>query len=103
MNKRKQSELNKNPLVRFIRWVRKLVLSLLKPDNNRRQSVHEEYGSDLDLPPTGLTGLENFRQGRLITVGELFAQVKWQLPEPVSPAADVSKNNPRRPQNSSWN
>ncbi len=81
--KRKYSQLRRNPLVRLIRWVRKLVISLFKPQRISRkvEKVDREDFLDLDLPETatGIAESNNFRQDRLITVGELFAQVEWKL------------------------
>jgi hypothetical protein len=81
--RRKYSQLRRNPLVRLIRWVRKLVVSLFKPQRSSRrlERFDREDLLDLDLPETstGIAESNNFRPDRLITVGELFAQVEWKF------------------------
>jgi hypothetical protein len=85
MTKRRQSELKSNPVVRFVRWVRKLFRSLFKTQRSSRRAFQEEMESDRNgsRQQFGLIGLENFPQGRSITVGELFDRVQWQLTEPA--------------------
>jgi hypothetical protein len=79
----KYSQLRRNPLVRLIRWVRKLVASLFKPKRSSRrlERFDREDLLDLELRETSTEISESniFRQDRLITVGELFAQVEWKF------------------------
>lgn len=104
MKKRKYSELKRNPLVRCIRWMRKLLISIFKLERRTVRSVHSNHSSSGYEPQTGLIGLENFRQGRLITVGELFEQVQWQLPEATDRGTvSVATKSSNRPHDVSWN
>jgi hypothetical protein len=103
MNSRKQNNSRRHPLVRFVRSVYRLLKVLLKPKQHKLRTIDarldratgtESFDSDpqSDLPPA-----------RLVTVGELFEQIKWQLPPAIvrdevldnsqnSQVHDVSRN-----------
>jgi hypothetical protein len=93
---------NHNPLVRFLRWVRKLLRSIFKSErqtanvNRQRGAVQNSIFEPISSP---IIGLENLRQGRLITVGELFQQVQWKLTETsategnLPPQSNASNSN----------
>jgi hypothetical protein len=106
---RKHRQLKRNPLVRFIRGVFRLLRVILKPKNRNLRSLQEQQS---DLPQVELQQsvrpkikhqnldsqqlptleikqrtldpqqleLNHDRQEPFITVGELFDQIKWQLP-----------------------
>jgi hypothetical protein len=82
MKKRQVSQFKKNPLVRFIRWVLRFFDTLFKPkkgtfrSKNRRQYSSDGYSRF--EPLTNITKLDSVSNDRLITVGELLQQVKWQ-------------------------
>ena len=108
MKSRKHHQLKRNPLVRFIRGVFRLLRVILKPKNRNLRSLQDNQSAlpqlELDrqqpipeikqrnLEPQQPTleikqrnlepQLELNRDGQeqFITVGELFEQIKWQIP-----------------------
>jgi hypothetical protein len=83
MKSRKHSKLKRHPLVRFIRGIFRLFRIIFKPKKSLRRSdrYHQEFTEEslqLDLA----TEVDRYPDN-LITVGELFSTVKWQLPEPI--------------------
>ncbi len=118
MKSRKHSKLKRHPIVRFIRGIFRLFRVISRPKKSLyraeyRQSFTEE---SLELEPKLESQLESqlepIRENaelitpnrvNLITVGDLFAQVKWQSQQatmpakstdafPVIQAYDVSRN-----------
>jgi hypothetical protein len=82
MKSRKHSKLKRHPIVRFIRGIFRLFRIIFKPKRSLRRSdsYHQEFTEEsLQLEPIEVDRYPN----SLITVGELFSTVKWQLPEPI--------------------
>ena len=80
MKKRKYSKLKRNPFVRLIRWIQRFFKILFKQKKGLARSRHD-YSQFESL--TSVTEIDNYNQVNLITVGELFEQVKWQFPQPT--------------------
>jgi hypothetical protein len=107
MKSRRHNRLKKNPLVRFIRGVLRLLRVLFQPQNRQLRQIEQEQRhlrrveleQELVLDRQNLE-LERQERVRLITVGELLEQIKWQSPSEttiqasdlVTPAYDVSRN-----------
>ncbi|WP_309742071.1 MULTISPECIES: hypothetical protein [unclassified Chamaesiphon] len=107
MKSRKHNRLKKNPLVRFIRGVVRLLRVLFRPQNRQLRAIEQEQRhlrrveleQELVLERQNIE-LEQQERARLITVGELLEQIKWQTPSEtiiqaadlVAPAYDVSRN-----------
>ena len=94
MNSRKHRQLKRNPLVRFIRGVFRLLRVIFKPKNRNLRSLQVQQ-KDLpqvelrqqvapEIQPEHLSPkplkLDRDQQEQFITVGELFEQIKWQIP-----------------------
>jgi hypothetical protein len=101
MKSHKRDRLKRNPLVRFIRGVFRLLRVILKPKNSKLRSLHYEQN---DLPQVGSQpqpilavkeqylelqrnlepeqelDLDSDRPEQFISVGKLFEQIKWQIP-----------------------
>jgi hypothetical protein len=107
MKSHKYHHLKRNPLVRFIRGVFRLLRVILKPKNRNLRSVRYEQ-SDLpqveslrqpilDVKQQSLElvqpDLERDRQEQFITVGELFEQIKWQIPTENTIQSKISDLN----------
>ena len=111
MNSRKHRQLKRNPLVRFIRGILRLLRVIIKPKNRHLRSLQEQQSNlpqvelqqqvrpeikqrtlepeqpqvrpeikQRTLEPEQQLELNRDRQEQFITVGELFEQIKWQLP-----------------------
>jgi|GEM_PF-5822866 len=95
MNSRKHRQLKRNPLVRFIRGILRLLRVIIKPKNRHLRSLQEQQSNlpqvelqqqvrpeikQRTLEPEQKLELNRDRQEQFITVGELFEQIKWQLP-----------------------
>ena len=96
MNSRKHHRSKRNPLVRFVRGIFRLLRVLFKPKQQHRKSLQDEqsdlrqaelarHQAELELRQAAeLTRhnaeLDRHERARLITVGELFEQIKWQMP-----------------------
>jgi hypothetical protein len=111
MKSRKHNQLKRNPLVRFIRGVFRLLRVILKPKNRNLRSLQYERS---DLPqeepqqqptldvkqhrvePQQLDS-DLDRQDNPITVGELFEQIKWQISTETTIQANTSYLN-KKPQ-----
>jgi hypothetical protein len=78
MKKRKYSQLKRNPFVRFIRWVLRFFKPLFKSNKGISRSSQDHSHFD---PLTSITVTNNYNENNLLTVGELFEQVKWQFPQ----------------------
>jgi hypothetical protein len=83
MKRTKYSQLRRNPLVRFIRWISKFFTNLLKPSKRIYRSIDRRNFQT----STSIADVENQIDCSLITVGELFDRVEWQF----SPAIDSDK------------
>jgi hypothetical protein len=99
MKRNKYSKLKRNFLVRLIRWVYKCLDSLFKRkkstfrsrnrhrlsydkiDRFDRSETHSETLSETRSEALSETRSEARTSEKLITVGELFARIKWQSPE----------------------
>jgi hypothetical protein len=84
MSNRRYQQLRKNPLVQLIRRIYKFLNNLFQP--RRRNTVQpqsfSDEQSDLELfPVPELEIPETPKSNEFITIGELFEQVKWQVPE----------------------
>ena len=76
---RKHSKLKRNPLVRLIRAIFRLVRIIFGAKKVRSRSIpSNSYIEDRTFNTLANQELENLDRDRLITVGELLAQVKWQ-------------------------
>ncbi len=106
MKSQKRDRLKRNPLVRFIRGVFRLFRVIIKPKNRNLRSLQYEQ-SDLNLDrvesqrrsmPETQQSLELEKQLDLdcdlqehfITVGELFEQIKWQIPAETTIQTNIS-------------
>jgi hypothetical protein len=122
MKSRKHYQLKKNPLVRFIRGVFRLLRVVFKPKNrNLRSLQHKQSESDLpqvrsdrqqqapDLEPQNLEleqqpiALDLHHQGQFITVGELFEQIKWQISPETVIQTNISEQRAHQPYDVSRN
>jgi hypothetical protein len=100
MKSRKHQRLKRNPLVRFIRGVFRLFRVIFKPKHRNLRSLQDKQSDlsqvELDrrqpIPGIEQRNLElDFRQrGQFITVGELFEQIKWQMPAETVDRANIS-------------
>lgn len=87
MKSRKHSKLKRNPLVRFIRGIFRLIRVLFRPKKQQQQSIHDDRQARLAAELARQEELarqlelEHRERERLITVGALFDRVKWQVPE----------------------
>jgi hypothetical protein len=88
MKKRRYSKIKKNLLVRFIRWIYKLLDTFFKRKKSTFRSTyrgklsteksnHLERSVILDSDDHP----DNRPDNRSISVGELFDRVKWKFPE----------------------
>jgi hypothetical protein len=110
MNSRKQNKSRRHPLVRFFRSVYRLFKVLLKPKSNKIRPVN--YQNERSISSESLisksqqssseslvssTQSDSYPTERLITVGELFGQIKWQLPPAIDrdELADKSQEDSR--------
>ena len=99
MKSRKHHQLKRNPLVRFIRGIFRLLRVILKPKNRNLRSLQyerndlsqlearqpipdlEQQSIELEQRNIGLElDLDRSQQEHPISVGELFEQIKWQIP-----------------------
>jgi hypothetical protein len=91
MKGRKHSKLKRNPIVRFIRGIFRLLRVLFKPKPKNLRAIQDERSEqiraelarrqiELEQQQIELERRERERE-RLITVGALFDRVKWQAPE----------------------
>lgn len=122
MKSRKHTQLKRHPLVRFIRGIFRLFRVLIKPKQQKFRAVRDERIDDrqkleiatpqlkLESPQLEIAtpqlereapalDLDRSDADRLITVGALFAQIKWQFPSETisdprmnSRTHDVSRN-----------
>jgi hypothetical protein len=98
MKSRKHHQLKKNPLVRFIRGVLRLLRVLFKPQNRQLRAIEQEQrhlrrvelAQTIELERQHIE-LERQERARLITVGELFEQIKWQIPSDTTIQAHISE------------
>jgi hypothetical protein len=86
MSNRRYQQLRKNPLVQLIRRIYKFLNNLFQPRRRLPNTTHHQSFSDeqidLDLfPVPELEIPEPPKSNEFITIGELFEQVKWQVPE----------------------
>lgn len=94
MKSRKHRKLKRNPLVRFIRGIFRLLRVLLRPTKSHRRQDQIAINSLEDL--NSLENLNNiaahsFDRDQLITVGELLDRVKWQSPQiNIQPKISIS-------------
>ncbi len=100
---RKHSKLKRNPLVRLIRSIFRLVRVIFGAKKVRSRSIPNDiYIEDRTFNTLANQELENFDRDGLTTVGELLAQVKWQSSQTsiqefsensrISQPHDVSRN-----------
>ena len=96
---RKHRKLKRNPLVRFIRGIFRLLRVLFRPTkSNRRQDLMVvDNLAELDN-----SAADSFDRDELITVGELLDRVKWQSPQ-VNIQPNISSSNNTRTQDISRN
>lgn len=101
MKSRKHSKLKRHPIVRFIRGIFRLFRVIARPKKSLsrateyRQNFTEE-SLELEPMPEVVEPIAQHRAAS-ITVGELFLQVKWQLPASPNSVTriqthDVSRN-----------
>ena len=76
---RKHSKLKRNPLVRLIRAIFRLVRVIFGAKKVRSRSIpSDSYIEERTFNTLANRELENLDRDGLTTVGELLAQVKWQ-------------------------
>jgi hypothetical protein len=84
MSNRRYQQLRKNPLVQLIRRIYKFLNNLFQP--RRRKTIQPQSFSDEQsefelFPIPELEIPEPTESNEFITIGELFEQVQWQVPE----------------------
>jgi hypothetical protein len=99
MKSRKHLKLKRNPLVRFIRGIFRLLQVLLRPTKSHRRQAPIAVNSLEDL---NNIATHSFDQDQLITVGELLDRVKWQSPQ-INIQPKISISNDARTQDFSRN
>jgi hypothetical protein len=83
MNSRKQNNSRRHPLVRFFRSVYRLLKVLFKTKPNKLRATDYPNDRSSNLEPLISPTQSNNQTERLITLGELFEQIKWQLPPAI--------------------
>jgi hypothetical protein len=104
MKKRKYSKLKRHPLVRWIRRVLRFFNGLFKPKKSftsssySRQISTDEYEHQYVEPLTSVSELDRQAKDGLITVGELLAQIKWQISDEIDrdKSSDLSTSSRTR-------
>jgi hypothetical protein len=104
MKKRKYSKLKRHPFIRWILRVLRFFNGLFNPKKSvirssySRQISTDEYEHQYVEPLTSLSKLDSPAKDRLITVGELLSQVKWQISDEIDreKISDLSKTSRTR-------
>lgn len=100
---RKHRKLKRHPIIRLIRAIFRFVRDIFGAKKVRSRSIPSD--SDIEartLETLARQELERLDRNRLITVGDLLAQVKWQPPQAstqefsensqIGQSSDVSRN-----------
>jgi hypothetical protein len=99
MKSRKHLKLKRNPFVRFIRGIFRLLRVLLRPTKSNHRQAPIAVNSLEDL---NNIAAHSFDRDQLITVGELLDRVKWQSPQ-INIQPKISISNDARTQDFSRN
>jgi hypothetical protein len=96
MKNRKHSKLKRTPIVRFIRGIFRLWRAIFRPKSRNIRAIPDDRSEQTRLESAQRQSelaqqqielkrqqvdLDRQARERLITVGDLFDRVKWQVPE----------------------
>jgi ribosomal protein L9 len=102
MKSRKHTQLKRHPFVRFVRGIVRLFRVLIQPKQRKHRAVRDEnlerenleklaaHQQKLEQIELEQIELERHERAQLITVGELFGQVKWQFSSETIDRANIS-------------